>query len=148
MDGRKAAFTLFQSSSFTYLVSALQGGGRCAFTRVVKYETRQEQPVTGAANVRVGPAPTTEPTPTPAPTAAPMLPPTRAQMVGPTPAPTPCPRPATTSTPTATVTLGPTATAPGRRNPWNFCRIGYNSLSKAGCGLNSTRKPEITREVV
>ena len=82
VEGRTIAFTLFQSSSFTYVVTAPAEEGRYAFTGTVKDQTRQERPVTGASTVRVGPQPTPEPT------------------VAPTPVP------ATTSTPEPTATPG------------------------------------------
>ena len=110
VQGQSVAFTLFQSSSFTYVVSAPAQEGVYAFTGIVKDQLRQEQPVTGAGSVRVGLPPTLAPTaaPTPAPTAAPTLPPTRAPEARPTTAPTPAPT--STPTPTAAPTAAATAT--------------------------------------
>ena len=115
VEGQTVAFTLFSSSSFTYVVSAPAEEGSYAFSGIVKDQSRQEQPVTGASSVRVGAAPTRAPTaaPTPAPTVPPTRAPTRVPEVRPTMAPTPAPTPSPTPTPTAspvataTSTLGP-----------------------------------------
>ena len=68
IEGRTVAFTLFQSSSFTYVVSAPAGEGSYAFSGTIKDQSRQERPVTGEVTVRVGTPPT--PGPTVAPTHA------------------------------------------------------------------------------
>ena len=129
--GQTVAFTLFQSGSFNYVVTAPAEEGSYAFTGTVKDFSRRERPVTGASAVRVGPPPTPEPTvaPTPVPartstpeptlaatpeptaTAAPPLMPTpeptatAAPPLMPTPEPTSTP----TSTPRVTPTQAPTA---------------------------------------
>ena len=128
VDGRKVAFTLFTSSSFTYAVSAPMREGRYAFTGTIKDQSRREQPVTGAASVLVGPPPTRGPThtPTPTPTPEPTPTPTRTPAPEPTATPTATPEPA--ATPTPTPTRRPTATVPATAPP----------------GATSTRRPTAT----
>ena len=117
VEGRTVAFTLFQASSFTYVVATPAAEGSYEFSGIVKDQARQEQPVTGASSVRVGAAPASAPTtaPTRSPTAVPTRPPTRTVETRPTMAPTPPanPTPAPTvpptSAPAATPTVAPTA---------------------------------------
>ena len=113
VQGQSVAFTLFQSSSFTYVVSAPAQEGVYAFTGIVKDQLRQEQPVTGAGSVRVGLPPTLAPTaaPTRAPTAAPTRAPAARPTMAPTPAPTAAPATSTTAARTAAVTPVTTETA-------------------------------------
>ena len=103
VEGRTVAFTLFQSSSFTYVVTAPAAEGRYAFSGTVKYQARQERPVAGSSSGRVGAPPTPEPTVAPA--AEPAVAPTAM------PEPTVPPRPAGTAAPTETPPPLPT-TAP------------------------------------
>ena len=126
MEGRTIAFTLFQSSSFSYVVTAPAEEGTYAFSGTVKDFSRQERPVTGASTVGVGPPPTPEPTPTPtatptvAPTPAPALSPTPFATVisvptaAPTPVPSATPEPTTTPMPTEAPAVTPAA-SPTRR---------------------------------
>ena len=116
VEGRTIAFTLFQSSSFTYVVTAPAEEGRYAFTGTVKDQTRQERPVTGASAVRVGPQPTPEPTatpeatPTPTATATPAATPTPAATAVPTAIPSPSPATVATLAPALRPTVAPGVT--------------------------------------
>ena len=101
VDGQTVAFTLLESGSFTYSVTAPLEKGAYTFSGVIKSQTRQERPVEGDAEVRVGAPPT--PTPVPTPTATPTPVPTLTA--------TPTPRPTATSVPTATYTPRPAPTA-------------------------------------
>ena len=114
VEGRAIAFTLFQSSSFTYLVTVPDREGRYLFSGIIKDQNRQEWPVMGSSEVLVGLAPTPSPTATATPT------PTRAPTPVPTaaPTPTPTPEPTPTSTPTPEPTPTPTATPVPTRIPW------------------------------
>ena len=103
VEGQAIAFTLFQSSSFTYTVSVPDREGSYAFRGVIKDQNRQEQPVMGSSSVRVGPPPTPAPTATPMPT--PTLPPTPEPTATPAPTPTLPPTPEPTATPAPTPTL-------------------------------------------
>ena len=105
VDGQTVAFILLESSDFTYTVTAPSEEGAYSFTGVIKNQTRQERPVTGDVEVRVGapPTPTPEPTATPEPTSTPE--PTA------TPAPTSTPEPTATATPVPTATPTPVPTA-------------------------------------
>ena len=119
VDGQTVAFTLLESGSFTYSVTAPLEKGAYTFSGVIKNQTRQERPVEGNAEVRVGapPTPTPVPTPTPEPTATPTPAPTATPTPMPTPSATPTPVPTLTPTPTpvptptATPTPRPTATS-------------------------------------
>ena len=112
VEGQAIAFTLFQSSSFTYIVVVPDREGRYLFSGVIKDQNRQEWPVMGSSEVLVGLAPT------PVPTAAPTPTPTRAPTPTPTAAPTPTPTPEPTATPTPEPTPTPTATPVPTRIPW------------------------------
>ena len=116
-EERTIAFTLFQSSSFTYLVTVPEREGSYSFSGVIKDDDRQERPVAGSSNIMVGSAPTPVPTaePTPTPTRAPTRPPA-APRPRPTPTRTPTPTPSPTPTPAPTPT--PTATPAPTRIPW------------------------------
>ena len=107
VEGRTIAFTMFQSSSFTYVVTAPAEEGRYAFTGTVKDFSRQERPVTGASTVRVGPRPTPQPTIAPTPVTATTSTPEPTATPVPTPEPTLTPTP--TTAPEATPTQVPTA---------------------------------------
>ena len=71
VDGQTVAFTLMESSSFTYTAIAPFEEGTYTFTGVIRSQTRHERRVTGAAYVRVGAPPTPTPEPTATPTATP-----------------------------------------------------------------------------
>ncbi len=120
IDGQTVAFTLLESASFTYTVTSPAREGTYTFSGVVSNQTRQERPVAGDAEVRVGaptptptltpePTATPEPTPTPEPTATPEPTPTATPTHTPRPLPTATPTPEPTHTPTASPTPAPTA---------------------------------------
>ena len=96
-DGQTVAFTLLgEIESVTYTVTAPDAEGTYTFSGILKDEDKEEEPVSGATDITIGPAPTPEPTATavPEPTATP-----------------------TTSEPTATAVPDPTATAPAASAP-------------------------------
>ncbi len=138
VDGQTVAFTLFQSSNFTYVVSAPAQEGVYAFTGTVKDQLRQEQSVTGAGTVRVGAAPTLEPTI--APTEVLTVPPTRAPAAIPTIAPTPAP----TSTPTPTAAPTAAATASPTQQPTDTPAPTSAPASSATAARTAAATPEAT----
>ncbi len=146
VQGQTVAFTLFQSSSFTYVVSAPAQEGVYAFSGTVKDQLRREQPVTGAGSVRVRHAPTPEPTATPAPTATPTPTPTRTPAPDATPAPTPTPTstPAPTAAPTAAATAARTPTATPTQRPTDTPAPTAAPTSPPATARTAATTPEAT----
>ncbi len=121
-DGQTFTFILLGDETFTYIVTAPETEGRYIFSGIIKDFEKDERPVGGASDIRVGvappptptPSPTAVPTPTPVPTLTPTptLIPTREPTATPTPSPTPAttPVPATALMPTPIPAGEPTAT--------------------------------------
>ncbi len=110
VEGQTVTFTLLEDERFTYTVAAPSAEGSYSFSGVILDADKVAAPVGGASTIRVGPAPTPEPTatPTPEPTATP----TPEPAATPTPEPTASPMPESpTATPTPTATTEPIPTS-------------------------------------
>ena len=119
-EGQTVRFSLFDDSSFNYVVTVPTTEAQYTFSGVVKNADREERSVTGDSQIRVGPPPTPAPTSThtpvptststPEPADTPTPEPTATPEPTETPTPSPTPEPTATATPEPTPTPEPTAT--------------------------------------
>ena len=110
LDGQLLTIFIVADPSVTYTLTAPDMENVYNWTGVVRDLSGDEQVVTGESSIRVGPAPTPEPTATPTNTPTPLPTNTPTATPSPTPTNTPTPEPTSTPTPEPTATPVPTAT--------------------------------------
>ena len=118
VEGQAATFTLLGETSFNYKVAASRTEGQYTFSGILRDADKQEEPIGGHTQIRVGLQQAPTPTPRSVPTATPTSTPRPAATATPTPTPqpvptatpTPTPQPVPTATPTPTPQPVPTAT--------------------------------------